>query len=348
MQYTTLGTTDILVSKLCLGSMTWGRQNSESDAHAQLDMAMAHGINFIDTAEMYSFPSQENTFGATEQIIGNWLNKHKNREKVIIATKVVGPCGNWMPYIRNGATRLDRKNIIAAVDGSLRRLQTDYIDLYQTHWPQRKTNYFGRLGYEHDPNDDPEVSIEETVAALDDCVRAGKLRTIGVSNETPWGVARHLQAAQAQGQARIVSIQNPYSLLNRTFEVGLAEFAMREHVGLLAYSPLGFGMLTGKYLNNAFPEGARLTLFKQFTRYRGDRSYAATAKYQEIARTHGLSLPQMALAYVVGRPFTCSAIIGATDLDQLRENLASADLALEDGVLRDIELVHKEIPNPAP
>lgn len=348
MQYTTLGSTDIRVSKLCLGSMTWGQQNDEAQAHAQLDIAAERGINFIDTAEMYSFPAREVTFGATETIIGNWLAKRGRRDQMVIATKVVGPCGQWMPYIRNGETRLDRANIMAAIEGSLRRLQTDYIDVYQTHWPQRKTNYFGRLGYEHDADERSEVAIEETVAVLDECVRAGKVRTIGVSNETPWGVARHLRAAELQDRARIVSIQNPYSLLNRTFEVGLAEFAMRERVGLLAYSPLGFGMLTGKYLNNSFPAHARLTLFKQFTRYLSDRSYAATARYLEVARRHGLSLAQMALAYVNSRPFTASTIIGATNLDQLKENLDSVDLALGEEVLRDIERVHKDIPNPAP
>lgn len=348
MQYTTLGSTDIRVSKLCLGSMTWGQQNDEAQAHAQLDMAAERGVNFIDTAEMYSFPARETTFGATETIIGNWLAKRGNRDQMVIATKVVGPCGQWMPYIRNGDTRLDRANIMAAIEGSLRRLQTDYIDVYQTHWPQRKTNYFGRLGYEHDADERSEVAIEETVAVLDECVRAGKVRTIGVSNETPWGVARHLRVAELQDRARIVSIQNPYSLLNRTFEVGLAEFAMRERVGLLAYSPLGFGMLTGKYLHNSFPANARLTLFKQFTRYLSDRSYAATARYLEVARRHGLSLAQMALAYVSSRPFTTSTIIGATNLDQLKENLNSVDLALGDEVLRDIERVHKDIPNPAP
>ena len=347
MQYTNLGSSDIRVSKLCLGTMTWGEQNSKAEAHAQLDIALDHGVNFIDTAEMYSFPSSPQTYGATETIIGNWLAQRNNRDKILIATKVVGPCQQWMPHIRNGETRLDRKNILAAVDGSLRRLQTDYIDLYQTHWPQRKTNYFGRLGYEHDSTP-VAATIDETLAALDECVRAGKVRAVGVSNETPWGVAEHLRVATATGAARIVSIQNPYSLLNRTFEVGLAEFAMRERVGLLAYSPLGFGMLTGKYLNGAFPENSRLSLFKQFTRYLSDRSYLATEQYLDIARRHSLSFAQMSLAYVTNRPFTTSNIIGATTMEQLEENLQSADLRLSDEVVREIELVHKEIPNPAP
>jgi len=347
MQFTTLGSSDIRVSKLCLGSMTWGQQNSEAEGHAQLDMALDHGVNFIDTAEIYAFPTKEKTYGATETIIGNWLSKRNNRDKVIIATKVAGPCQQWMPYLRNAETCLDRKNIISAIEGSLRRLQTDYIDLYQTHWPQRKTNYFGRLGYEHDDSAG-DGNIAETVAALDECVRAGKVRTVGVSNETPWGIAEHLRLARESGYARIVSIQNPYSLLNRTFEVGLAEMAIREKVGLLAYSPLAFGMLTGKYLDQSFPGDSRLALFKQFTRYVGDRSFAATARYVELAQSQQLSPAQMAIAYVLSRPFTTSAIIGATTREQLKENLDSADLTLGKEVMRGIELVHKEIPNPAP
>jgi len=347
MQYTTLGSSEIRVSKLCLGSMTWGAQNSESEGHAQLDMAIDHGINFIDTAEVYSFPTTEETYGATESIIGNWLSKRNNRDKVVIATKVAGPCRQWMPYLRNASTCLDKKNIISAIEGSLRRLQTDYIDLYQTHWPQRKTNYFGRLGYDYDDGEG-DGNIAETVAALDECVRAGKVRTVGVSNETPWGIAEHLRLARESGYARIVSIQNPYSLLNRTFEVGLAEVAIRERVGLLAYSPLGFGMLTGKYLGRTFPANSRLALYKQFTRYVGERSFAATARYVEMAQNQQLSPAQMAIAYVLSRPFTTSVIIGATSMEQLEENLGSADLTLSKAVMREIELVHKELPNPAP
>ncbi len=347
MQYTNLGTTGITVSKICLGSMTWGEQNSETEGHEQLDMAFDHGVNFIDTAEMYPVPSREPTYGVTETIIGNWLSKQKSRDKIVIATKVVGPAGDWMPHIRHGQTRLNEANILQAVDGSLKRLKTDYVDLYQVHWPERKTNYFGRLGYEYTDEDDG-IALEETLSALSKCVHAGKVRAIGVSNETPWGVMRYLHLADTLGLPRIVTVQNPYSLLNRTYEIGLAEVTRREHVGLLAYSPLGFGVLTGKYLHGMRPQQARLTLFKQFTRYLGDRSLAATEQYLEIAEHHELSLAQMALAYVNSRPFLAGNIVGATSLEQLRENLDSSDIRLNDEVLREIELVHKDNPNPAP
>lgn len=347
MQYELLGNTDVKVSKLCLGTMTWGRQNDENEAHAQLDLALDRGINFIDTAEMYSVPSSAETYGATESIIGNWLAHRRNRSDVILATKVVGPCGDWMPHIRGGATHLDRRNIREALEGSLRRLQTDYIDLYQVHWPERKTNYFGTLGYEHHPAQ-PAVSIEETLQALAECVTAGKVRWIGLSNETPWGVHAYLSASAGSGLPRPVGIQNPYSLLNRSFEVGLAEMAIRERVGLLAYSPLGFGMLAGKYLNGARPSNARLTLFPQFTRYLSPRSVRATEAYCQLAREHGLEPAQMSLAYVNTRAFVTSTIIGATTMDQLRQNIDSVDIRLPEDVMRGIEKIHKENPNPAP
>jgi len=348
MQYATLGQSKLRVSKLCLGTMTWGEQNTEADAHAQLDMALDSGINFVDTAEMYPAPASEHTYGASERILGNWLKQHRGRDKIVLATKVVGHCQSWMPYIRDGGARLDRANILAAVDSSLQRLQTDYIDLYQVHWPERNTNYFGRLGYEYDPDADNGAPLEETLDALATCVRAGKVREIGVSNETPWGVMSYLRAAERANQPRIVSIQNPYSLVNRTFEIGLAEIAMREKVGLLAYSPLGFGILTAKYLAEARPPGARLTLFKQFKRYTGPRAEPAVRSYLEIARRHGLSLPQMAVAYVAGRPFVTSAIVGATSLKQLQENIGSIQIQLAEEVIRDIEKSHKNNPNPAP
>lgn len=346
MLYTSLGNTDIRVSKICLGSMTWGQQNTEQQGHAQLDFAVDRGVNFIDTAEMYSVPSSADTYGATERIIGNWLQQRGGRERLIIATKVAGPCADWMPHIRNARTRLDRSNIEQAIEGSLKRLQTDYIDLYQLHWPDRKTNYFGRLGYQHDPGDSW-TPIEETLAVLGGLVDSGKVRCVGVSNETPWGVMAFLRAAERAGLPRIVSIQNPYSLVNRTFEVGLAEIAIREQVGLLAYSPLAFGVLTGKYLD-ASPAEARLSLFPQFTRYTSPRSAAAARAYVETARSHGLQPAQMALAYVTSRPFVTSNIIGATNLDQLRQNLDSIELRLDEAVLREIEKIHKENPNPAP
>lgn len=347
MEYSVLGDTDIRVSKICLGSMTWGEQNNEAEGHGQLDMALDRGVNFVDTAEMYPIPSREQTYGVTETIIGNWLSKRKHRNKIVIATKIVGPASEWMPYIRHGQTGLNEANILQAVDSSLKRLQTEYIDLYQVHWPERKTNYFGKLGYDYSDVDDG-IAVEETLTALSECVRAGKVRAIGVSNETPWGVMRYLHLADTLGMQRIVTVQNPYSLLNRTFEIGLAEVTRHEGVGLLAYSPLGFGVLTGKYLQEMRPQRARLTLFKQFKRYLGTRSQAATQQYLKIAERHELSLAQMALAYVNSRPFLTSSIIGATTPEQLKENLDSSQMQLSDEVLRDIELVHKDNPNPAP
>ena len=349
MQYNTLGNTDIKVSRICLGSMTWGEQNTASEAHEQLDMALALGVNFIDTAEMYSVPSRQATYGESERLIGNWIKKRGVREKIVIATKVVGPCADWLPYIRHAGTRLDLANIRTALEGSLRRLQTDYVDLYQTHWPERSTNYFGQLGYEHKKESNL-TTIEETLFALNELVKEGKIRAIGVSNETPWGILEHLRQSSQNQCARIVSIQNPYNLLNRSFEVGLAEIAIRERVGLLAYSPLGFGVLTGKYLHDDSPPEARLNLpiFKRFTRYNNPTPVQATRLYAETAREHGLSFAQMSLAYVNQQPFVTSTIIGATNCDQLKENIESDDLVLPDEVRQAIEAVHKKHPNPSP
>lgn len=328
--------------------MTWGEQNTESEAHAQIDVALELGVNFLDTAEMYSVPSRQETYGETERIIGTWCKNTGRRQEIILATKVVGPCADWMPYIRDGKTHLDRENIRAAVEGSLRRMQTDYIDLYQVHWPERKTNYFGQLGYEHHP-DSGSITIDETLHALSELVKEGKVRAIGVSNETPWGIKKYLEESD-KGGARIVSIQNPYNLLNRTFEVGLAEMAIREKVGLLAYSPLGFGVLTGKYLGPKQDQFARLNLkkFKRFTRYTNPIPVAATRMYAEVARDHQLSFTKMSLAYVNQRPFVTSNIIGATTLGQLKENIESDDLILSEEVNKAIEAVHKQHPNPAP
>ncbi len=344
MNYRRLGRTDLNVSLICLGTMTWGEQNTEAEAHQQLDAAVAAGVNFIDTAEMYPVPPKAETYGATEKYIGTWL-KRQQREKIILATKVIG-CSDFS-YVRDGSQRLDRKNIEAALNASLKRLQTDYIDLYQLHWPDRNTNYFGKLGYEHDPSDDP-IPIDETLTVLGDLVAAGKVRHIGLSNESPWGVMTFLRAAERLGLPRVVSIQNPYSLLNRTFEVGLAEVAHHEDVGLLAYSPLGFGVLSGKYLNGARPVDARLTLFTRFTRYNNPVAVAATQKYVELARRHGLDPAQMALAYVNSRSFLTSTIIGATSLEQLRNNIASVDVTLSPEVVGAIEMIHQGHPNPAP
>lgn len=347
MHYTKLGNTDIKVSRLCLGTMTFGEQNSEADAHAQLDFAIERGINFIDTAEMYPVPPMEHTQGRTEAYIGSWLKQHpERRDQLVIASKVAGPADDWLPYLRGGP-RLNRQHIEEAIKASLQRLNCDYLDLYQIHWPARQTNYFGKLGYEH--GDDLDATpIEETLEVLAGLVDKGLVKHIGVSNETPWGVMRYLQLAEQHGWPRIVSIQNPYSLLNRSFEVGLSEIAHREQTGLLAYSPLAFGVLSGKYLNDQRPAGARLTLFDRFDRYSNPQGLWATQAYYEIAIRHGLDPAQMALSYVTSRPFVTSNIIGATTLEQLETDIDSSDLKLSAEILEEIEAVHRQQPNPCP
>lgn len=340
-----LGRTDIDVSEICLGTMTWGEQNSERDAAAQLDLATAEGINFIDAAEMYPVPPRAETQGLTEVYLGNWLAKRGRRDDLVIASKVAGP-GNGLTYLRNGP-RLTRSHIRKACEDSLQRLQTDYIDLYQVHWPDRNANFFGKLGYQHQP-DEQSTPVEETLGALHELVQEGKIRHLGISNETPWGTSEYLRLSRERGWPRIATIQNPYNLLNRTFEVGTAEIACREQVGLLAYSPLAFGVLTGKYLGGQRPEGARLSLYTRFARYTNSRGEVATRAYVDLAKKHGLSPAQMALAYVTSRDFVTSNIIGATSLEQLRENISSASLILDDQVLSDIEAVHGEFPNPCP
>ncbi len=347
MQYRRLGRTGIEVSNICLGTMTFGEQNTEKESHAQLDYAVDHGVNFIDTAELYSIPPHADTYGKTEEFIGNWLSKRGKRNDIILASKVCGRGGEWISHIRDGQTRLDRHNIVKAIDGSLKRLKTDHLDLYQLHWPDRNTNFFGRLGYEHDPDDHP-VPIIETLQLLNDLVQEGKIRHIGLSNETPWGVMRFLQLAEWMEMPRVASVQNPYSLLNRTFEIGLAEVAIREEAGLLAYSPLGFGVLSGKYLDGGMPEGARLSQWPDYNRYSNPQAVAATAAYVKLARNHGLDPAQMALAYVNSRPFLTSTIIGATNMKQLQANIASIDIQLSTEVLEEIEAIHAHQPNPAP
>lgn len=346
MHYRPLGQTDLQVSAVCLGTMTFGEQNTEAQAHAQLDRALAAGINFVDTAEMYPVPPRAETQGRTEAYIGNWLARRGGRDRLVLATKVAGP-GDWVSYLRPGEVRLDRRNIEAALEASLRRLRTDYVDLYQLHWPDRETNFFGRLGYQHNP-EDRSVPLAETLEVLADLVRAGKVRQVGVSNETPWGLMRCLALAEQRGLPRMVSIQNPYSLLNRTFEIGLAEVALREQCGLLAYSPLAFGVLSGKYLGGAQPPAARLTLFERFNRYSNPEAQRATADYVALAHRHGLDPAQMALAYVTSRPFVTSTIIGATTLEQLDTDIAGCLHELPAEVVAEIEAIHTRQPNPAP
>jgi aryl-alcohol dehydrogenase-like predicted oxidoreductase len=345
MEYRQLGRSDLSVSALCLGSMTWGEQNSEAEGFAQIDRARAAGINFLDTAEMYPVPPRGDTYGATERIIGNYFKARGNRAEWILASKVAGP-GNGIDYIRGGQLKHNRAHISAAVDESLKRLQTDWIDLYQLHWPERSTNFFGQLGYRHQEQDF--TPLQEILEALGEQIAAGKIRHIGLSNETPWGTMKFLQLADSLGLARAVSIQNPYNLLNRSFEVGLAEVAIREQCGLLAYSPLAFGMLSGKYANGARPANARITLFSRFSRYTNPQAQAACDRYVQLAREHGLDPAQMALAFVTRQPFVTSNIIGATSLEQLESNLGSTDLQLSAEVLEGIEAIHREQPNPAP
>ncbi len=349
MEYRKLGSTELSVSLIGLGTMTWGEQNSEHDAHTQIDYALSQGVNFLDAAEMYPVPPKPETQGLTETYIGTWLAKTGRRNDIVLATKAAGPVrqAHQPRHLRNGETHHDLKNLTQAVNSSLQRLQTDYIDLYQLHWPDRSTNTFGRLGYPW-IEDEETVSIEETLAALAELIKDGKIRYVGVSNETPWGVGQFLKASEKLGLPRIVSIQNPYNLLNRTFEIGLSEFSHREKVGLLAYSPLAFGTLTGKYLNGARPEGSRLALFERFVRYSKPEATQAITEYINLAKKHNLSSAQFALAFVNSRPFVSSTLIGATTLDQLKENIISHEVTLSEDILNEIDAIHLRIQNPAP
>jgi aryl-alcohol dehydrogenase-like predicted oxidoreductase len=346
MKMNELGRTGIKVSRICLGTMTFGEQNSEAEGHRQLDMSFDHGVNFLDTAEMYSFPGNPKTQGSTEKIIGAWMKARKNRSDVIVATKITGP-SSGLKHIRGGDLRFGKKQVAEAVDLSLKRLGTDYIDLYQTHWPERPANYFGRLDYEH--REDADVTApEEQLDAFAEQVKAGKIRAFGVSNETPWGLMKFLEIAELTGLPRVASIQNPYSLICRTFEVGLSEVAIREDCGLLAYSPLAFGALSGKYLGGKEPKGSRHALFPQFGRYFKPDAVKAVEKYVKLARDHDLEPSGMALAFVNSRRFLTSTIIGATTEQQLAQNLATEDMVLSQDVLAGIEAIHAEHANPAP
>lgn len=346
MKYNQLGNSKIYVSEICLGTMTFGEQNTQDEAFSQINYALDRGINFFDTAEMYPVPPNPETYSRTESIIGNWLEKNKKRENIILATKVVGRA-EFTKHIREGQACLNKKNIFEAVDSSLKRLKTDYIDLYQLHWPDRPTNFFGQLGYKY-AQKDVFTPIEESYDALNDLVKQGKIRSFGLSNETAWGVSKFLRESQKKSGPQIVSIQNPYNLLNRTFEIGLAEFSHRDQVGLLAYSPLAFGTLSGKYLNKPWPEMARITRWSRFSRYTNEAGIQATQKYINLAKKHNLDPAQMALAYINSRPFLTSNIIGATNLNQLKSNIDSIDIKLEKELLKEIEKIHLENPNPCP
>jgi aryl-alcohol dehydrogenase-like predicted oxidoreductase len=346
MQYRSLGRSGLSVSAIGLGTMTWGAQNTEAEGHAQMDAALERGVTFWDTAEMYAIPPTASSYGKTETIIGSWFQSRGQRDKVILATKVIGGGGgfNW---VRDGKSRPDRANLFAAVEASLSRLKTDYIDLYQLHWPDRATARFGARLYSHTPEKDG-VPIEETLAAFADLVTAGKIRHVGLSNETPWGVMRFLRAAETVGLPRVVSVQNAYNLLNRTFEQGLSEVSLREEVGLLAYSPLGAATLTGKYLNGAVPPGSRRALDHRASRYATVNADAATQAYLDIAQRHGLSPSQMAIAFTLHQPFVASSLIGATTMETLISNIDSIDVTLSDEVLAEIDAVHNRLPDPCP
>jgi aryl-alcohol dehydrogenase-like predicted oxidoreductase len=348
MQYRKLGNTGLDVSLIGLGTMTWGEQNNLQEACEQMDYAVAQGINFFDAAEMYPVPPRPETTGETERCIGQWLTQTGKRSEIVLASKVSGRADtipDWK-HIRGGP-RLSRDHIRRAIEGSLERLQTDYVDLYQVHWPERATNFFGKRGYVHVPGADG-IAIEDTLNALSELVDEGLVKHVGLSNETPWGVMEYLRLASERGLAKVVSIQNVYNLLSRQFETGLAEMAIREEVGLLAYSPLAFGVLSGKYLGGKMPAGSRLALFERFARYGSSQSTSATEAYKEIADNHGISLAQMSLAFVCQQPFVTSNLIGATNMQQLSENIEAVNVTLSEEVLAEIEAIHNRYPDPAP
>lgn len=349
MKFKSLGQSGIQVPEICLGTMTFGEQNNQQEAFEQLSYALDQGLYFWDTAEMYPVPPKPETQGSTEQIIGHWIAKHGQRDKLFLASKIAGPSQGGS-HIRDGQTRFIDTEIESALDDSLKRLQTDYIDLYQLHWPQRPTNFFGTLGYNNEQahfkhNMTPLV---ETLEALSAEVKKGRIRHIGLSNETPWGTMKFLQLAEELGLEKIVSVQNPYSLLNRTYEIGMSEIAHHEGIGLLAYSPLAFGYLTGKYRHGARPEEARITKFSRFTRYSNPQSDWATEQYALLAEKHGLTLTQLALAFIKHQFFVTSTIIGATSMQQLKENIQAFEVDLSEEVLQGIEAIHRQQPNPSP
>ncbi|MBD1157341.1 aldo/keto reductase [Pelagibacterales bacterium SAG-MED20] len=345
MNYKKLGNTDLDVSTICLGTMTWGEQNTQNDGFEQMDFALDQGVNFWDTAEIYSVPPKEETFGHTETIIGNWFEKTKKREKVIIASKV---CGPMREYVRGGGNQFGKKNITDALEGSLKRLKTDYIDLYQLHWPERNTNFFGRLGYEHD-DDNNWTEFEDILENLEKFIKEGKIRHIGLSNETPWGLSKYLEISKKKDLPRVLSVQNPYSLLNRTYEVGLAEISVREQAGLLAYSPLACGYLTGKYRNNQLPKNSRMERDGKFwTRYNNQNARKAIDLYYEVAKKNNLSLTQISLKFLEIQPFLTSVIIGATTMEQLKTNVESVNIKLSEEIIKDINEIQKIYPNPCP
>ena len=344
MKYTYLPNTDIKVSKICLGTMTYGNQNTIDESEQQMDYALENGVNFFDTAELYPVPATPERYGDTEEIIGNWMKKKLNRNKIILASKIAGP-GDYTKHIRT--TGFCEKALFEAVEGSLKRLKTDYIDLYQLHWPERLTNTFGQRGYKYMEHDKWADNCENVLNSLQKLIDLGKIRQVGLSNETPWGFMKFLELSK-RDLPKMITIQNPYSLLNRLFEVGNSEICIRENVGLLAYSPLGFGVLSGKYLDGKMPVDSRLKLFPNLSRFAGEQSMSATKLYMKIAIKYGISLTHISLAFVNSRPFVTSNIIGASKLIQLKENIESVKINLSNEILKEIESVQSAIPNPAP
>ena len=349
MKYRKLGTTDIDVSVICLGTMTWGEQNTQKDGFDQMDYALERGINFFDTAEIYAVMPRKETYGKTEEIIGNWFKEKKNRDKIILASKIASKAENDLQWIREGSKNLgfDKKNINSAIDASLKRLQTDYIDLYQLHWPERKVPKFGQLDFEYDPYDNQWTPIEEVLENLNALVKEGKIRHVGLSNETPWGVMKFLQKAREKNLPRMMSIQNVYSLVNRVFDVANSEVSIREKCGLLAYSPLAGGRLSGKYMNSKKPANARYTLWpRRFSRHNTERGEIAIEKYVDLAMKYNIVPATFANAFVNDRSFVTSNIIGATNMKQLKDDIDSVDLTLTKEMLEEIENIHLSDPNP--
>jgi len=345
MKYTTIPNTDIKVSKICLGTMTFGEQNTEAEGHEQMDYALSKGVNFFDTAELYSVPARAETYGSTEKIIGTWLQKTGKRDKVVIASKIAG-AGAYTAHIRSNG--FAKEAIISAVEGSLKRLQTDYIDLYQLHWPERGVNCFGVRDYPHQTAAKEAENHLEILETLDDLIKQGKIRSIGLSNETPWGTMQYLQTAKDNELPRMATIQNSYSLIHRAYEYGMSEVSLRENIGLLVYSPLGFGVLSGKYLNGQMPTDSRVKLFPNYNRYSSAQSERAVVEYQKIAHKHGMTLAEMSLAFVNQLPFVTSNIIGASKMSQLKENIGSIHIDLSEDIISEINQMHTLIPNPAP
>ncbi len=345
MKFRKLGTTDLDVSLICLGTMTWGTQNNEKDAFEQMDYSLGEGVNFFDTAELYSVPPNSDSFGKTEVMIGNWFEKRKNRKKIILASKVAGPGCNW---IRGGKNNFDEKTIGEAIDGSLKRLKTDYIDLYQLHWPERSTNYFGLREYTVDNDEGRWNSFESVLEALGKFIKSGKIRYIGMSNETPYGLSRYIELSKYKKLPRMMSVQNPYNLVNRTYEIGMSEISIREKCGLLVYYPLATGALSGKYRNGKMPKNSRQALFKGWERHLNPLALKAYEEYFKLAKENNMTMAQLAQAFVNTRPFVTSNIIGATTMEQLKENIDSVNIELSDEIMNKINIIHNNNPNPSP